>query len=342
MSTPIDIDTWLSKTKIVEWNASKTVAKLSLFEVPFSLIFDQELLLPTTEKEGNDISGTIVDSTSSLDYINRGITCNSCGLSFDTYQEQRQHFKADIHIINLKRHLNNMPPLKESDFTSTTELAEATTLSLQSSSMYSNGDLDSSDKTTRDEDDDGEDEQDSETLGDTIESTNIHTKKIIKSSTAYGNCIKTYSNKVGHQLILQKRDELKWDIIMTTSSLYTLGQHLNDRTENDSSMLSILQGMASICHEPQHIWAVFILRSGKFAGTVFNKREPLIHKVFKRYTVRAKAGGSQSSHDNEAGKAKSMGAQLRRHGKMHLINMSMSCTYHCIHPNTYTSMHICL
>ena len=339
MSKAIDIDTWLSKTKIVEWNASKTVAKLSLFEVPFSLVFDQELLLSTTERKENDlINSTINDSTSSLDYINRGITCNSCGLSFDSYQEQRQHFKTDIHIINLKRHLNNLPPLKESDFTSSTELTEAAALSLQSSSIYN--DVDSIDKT--DEDDDGEDEQDSESLGDTTESTNINTKKTIKSSTTYGNCIKTYSNKVGHQLILQKRDEIKWDIIMTTSSLYTLGHQLNERTESDSSILSILQGMASICNEPQHIWAVFILRSGKFAGTVFNKRESLIHKVFKRYTVRAKAGGSQSSHDNEAGKAKSMGAQLRRHGKMHLINMSMSCTYHCIHPNTYTSMHICL
>lgn len=50
---------------------------------------------------------------------------------------------------------------------------------------------------------------------------------------------------------------------------------------------------------------VLMLRSGRFAGAVFdfdaNKgcSQMLVHKVFRRYTVRAKAGGGQSSHDNK-------------------------------------------
>lgn len=63
------------------------------------------------------------------------------------------------------------------------------------------------------------------------------------------------------------------------------------------------------------VWCVFILRSGRFAGAIFDKDTVLEHKTFRRYTVRAKAGGGQSSHDNKAGKAKSAGAMLRRYGE---------------------------
>jgi hypothetical protein len=41
--------------------------------------------------------------------------------------------------------------------------------------------------------------------------------------------------------------------------------------------------------------------------------------------VRAKAGGGQSSHDNKAGKAKSMGAQLRRYGEQALREDVAAC-----------------
>eukprot|EP01034_Spumella_vulgaris_P023232 gene23232-29434_t len=63
---------------------------------------------------------------------------------------------------------------------------------------------------------------------------------------------------------------------------------------------------------------VFLLRSGRFAGVVFEGEKIVIHKVLRRYTVRAKAGGGQSSHDNKGGKAKSAGAMLRRYGEQAL------------------------
>src|SRR5262249_32441770 len=48
------------------------------------------------------------------------------------------------------------------------------------------------------------------------------------------------------------------------------------------------------------------------------KKPLLMHKVVRRYTVRAKAGGGQSSHDNKGRKAKSVGATLRRYGEQAL------------------------
>jgi hypothetical protein len=65
---------------------------------------------------------------------------------------------------------------------------------------------------------------------------------------------------------------------------------------------------------------VLLLRSGKFAGLIVDCKSGKVvaHKVFRRYTVRAKAGGSQSSHDNKGMKAQSAGATMRRAGEQHL------------------------
>ncbi|KAG7402304.1 Ankyrin repeat and zinc finger domain-containing protein 1 [Phytophthora boehmeriae] len=61
-------------------------------------------------------------------------------------------------------------------------------------------------------------------------------------------------------------------------------------------------------------WAVFLLRSGRFAGAVFEKDKALCHKTFQRYTTRRKQGGAQSASD-ASGKAKSAGATLRRYNE---------------------------
>ncbi|KAL4137191.1 hypothetical protein PRIC2_000713 [Phytophthora ramorum] len=61
-------------------------------------------------------------------------------------------------------------------------------------------------------------------------------------------------------------------------------------------------------------WAVLLLRSGRFAGAVFEKDKALCHKTFQRYTTRRKQGGAQSASD-ASGKAKSAGATLRRYNE---------------------------
>jgi len=65
-------------------------------------------------------------------------------------------------------------------------------------------------------------------------------------------------------------------------------------------------------------WAVCAVRSGRFAGAVFRGCDVICHKAFHRYTVRAKAGGSQSTCDNSGKNVKSAGSSLRRHGEQRL------------------------
>lgn len=65
--------------------------------------------------------------------------------------------------------------------------------------------------------------------------------------------------------------------------------------------------------------ATLMLGGGKFAACIFSETGKVEHhKVFKRYVVRGKQGGAQSSHDKKGGKAKSIGAQMRREGEKRL------------------------
>lgn len=50
----------------------------------------------------------------------------------------------------------------------------------------------------------------------------------------------------------------------------------------------------------------------------------LFHKTFHSYTVRQGQGGSQGSHDNKRGAAKSAGASLRRYNEATHIQVSIS------------------
>jgi len=59
---------------------------------------------------------------------------------------------------------------------------------------------------------------------------------------------------------------------------------------------------------------ILLVRSGRFAGAIFQGPKCLAHRVCTQYTVRRGQGGAQSSSDNRK-KAKSMGAQLRRAGE---------------------------
>ena len=83
------------------------------------------------------------------------------------------------------------------------------------------------------------------------------------------------------------------------------------------SDLSLDKRLAEILRTRAPRWAVCALRSGHFAGAVFNGQEAVIHKAIHRYTVRAKAGGSQSACDGGK-KVKSVGSSLRRYGEQRL------------------------
>ena len=67
------------------------------------------------------------------------------------------------------------------------------------------------------------------------------------------------------------------------------------------------------------VWIILLYSSnGHFAGTVYHSGRLVAHKTFHRYTSRRKQGGAQSAHDNKSGKARSIGAQVRRANEIEL------------------------
>lgn len=78
-------------------------------------------------------------------------------------------------------------------------------------------------------------------------------------------------------------------------------------TLQEGSDVSMDRRLAQIIRTQEPCWAVCALRSGHFAGAVFQGQQALVHKAIHRYTVRAKAGGAQSACDSGK-KVKSVGS----------------------------------
>lgn len=66
-------------------------------------------------------------------------------------------------------------------------------------------------------------------------------------------------------------------------------------------------------------WMIIMLSGGHFAAAIFKGAEPILHKTFHCYTVRAKQGGSQSTKDGKGNYPKSAGASLRRYNETALV-----------------------
>jgi hypothetical protein len=104
-------------------------------------------------------------------------------------------------------------------------------------------------------------------------------------------------------------------ILALPSSLLGKDDRRSD-SDNQRSQRQAFLSLASQLGLPgKKLVVVLLLRSGRFAGGVFEAGHSVAHRAFQRYTVRKGQGGAQSSQDNSKRKAKSMGAQLRRAGE---------------------------
>lgn len=317
LDSSLTIESWLLRRgRSLVWNSKRTVAKSSVFNIPESLV-----ILPNFQQYLNDDEDdeqqSLIDSSSNIVTIpnEKGTTCIACGLRFSDLSEQKSHFKSDFHLLNLKRRLRNLPTISQAEFENSKG---------DSSSYFGDKDVDDGDQLGDGDSSDSDADDDNsiflESSSDTATEVDVDQSKRI-AGFEQGLCIKSYSNKTGHQIQYRRADDQKYEIVFNSSALFTNNfirkiKHMN---KDDSLWLQLRNTMA-LAKESNTgaMWAVLILRSGRFAGAIFRKQEMIAHKVFRRYTVRAKAGGSQSSYDNQAGKANSMGAMLRRYGEQAL------------------------
>ena len=157
------------------------------------------------------------------------------------------------------------------------------------------------------EDNDDEDSSDSSSSSIEKKSTpNQENREIIKSSSSGVPSILLPLPDSTSALIAPS------SIIQPTSRSETTPTTLLSVARSLRSVSDVLSGGETL---------VLLLRSGALAAAIFDNKtgEALVHTTKRRYTVRKGQGGSQGAKDaGGGGKAKSIGAQLRRDGEKKL------------------------
>jgi hypothetical protein len=214
-------------------------------------------------------------------------TCRVCGLVFATLKEQHTHFKTPLHVVNLKRSLVGLESVSDEDEINSSD---------DEQNMNDNEDYDVY------------------TIDDTVDINSCTTLSNQYHEFSEGYVKKTYDKKKGSVVIFRRKNSL-WEFSISSA---IFGLSLSKSSGHQDPWLTLRNTM-SIFHLGEHLHScVLVLQSGKFAGAIFEGRKCILHKVFRRYTVRAKSGGGQSSFDNNGRKAKSAGSTLRRYGEQAL------------------------
>lgn len=214
--------------------------------------------------------------------------CRLCSLTFSSLQDHQEHYKSISHLMNLKNNLNRSDEMEASEETNEDK-------------------NDQSDESSSDEDDPQLNSSDKQPSG-----------VIFHRDYPEGNVRKLYTSQNGTQYIFHPSNSI-WEYRIS-DMIFGFPNIPTDLTSPQIDLWRILSQTLSYFQQKNHLICILILRSGKFAASIFDSStgKSIIHKVFRRYTVRAKAGGSQSSHDSKGRKAQSIGSQLRRYGEQAL------------------------
>ncbi|KAJ8573286.1 hypothetical protein K7X08_009797 [Anisodus acutangulus] len=231
------------------------------------------------------------ENSSSRNDVKQRWSCNTCKAEFESLQDQRSHFKSDIHRLNIKLSISGRDTIKEEDFDEMT-----------SDSLCKDYDLSSI--SGSDDEDDKESGQSNDLqrriVGD------IKNKIFLKLHN--GEILSLWKG-----LLLNELESILFENKKTLAADDIRNRYL---TENE-----VTEKLKHLIHETRdntRLRIVLLARGGHFAGCVFDGAKAVAHKTFHRYVIRAKAGKKQSSKDASGKMAHSAGASIRRHNELAL------------------------
>ncbi|XP_002270342.1 uncharacterized protein LOC100254117 [Vitis vinifera] len=274
----------------------------SIFDLPTTFLYSCRLLPSSSsssysanlfsETKAASPSSTLetLDESKKLEHsANTSLSrwsCNTCKSEFDSLQDQRSHFKSDVHRFNVKLSIAGKGIVKEEDFDE-----------LTADTLFKDYDISSISGS--------EDEVD-------------------KRCWAQNDMHKGSDDNVKRKLFIQLQTGEKvslWKCLVLDES-----ENISYENDPGCCMpclkeSDVIEKLKTVIHEPRdntHLRVVLLASGGHFAGCVFDGNSVVAHRTFHRYVVRAKAGKKQSSKDAGGRAAHSAGASLRRYNELAL------------------------
>ena len=310
---------------------------LPVFDLPEELLatltLKDETARPVPDALPQKVAPT-TDAAETADAIApaKATSCNLCGLTFPSVQEQRSHVRSDLHGYNLKQKLKGAKPVGEADFEKLI------------------GDLDESiSGSESSESDDEEENEDGSRPKDSTLSALL--KKQAKISNPEFDELASRKKQHG-----PGKPPLIWFTSSTLPENMSLGVYRaifsNEDQDDSSHIVETIQKKQLSPRQAPKVKAneggvplpgtdmgphyfLCMIGGGHFAAMVValapktgkkhtgvdeRSATVLAHKTFHRYTTRRKQGGSQSANDNAKGNAHSAGSSIRRYNEAALTN----------------------
>ncbi|ERN19487.1 hypothetical protein AMTR_s00069p00197120 [Amborella trichopoda] len=221
-------------------------------------------------------------------------SCNTCKSEFESLEEQRSHFKSDIHRFNVKLSLAGKSTVKEEDFDEL--VGDSMSRDYEVSSISG-----------------------SEDEGDKEPSPNAGTFDGLGKGERTKQRIFTILNSgktisIWKCLLLGDHEDLSYEKNKSISPENVWCA----KSLGEDELINKLQHLVCEPRNKTHLRIVLLASGGHFAGCVFDGDSIVAHKTFHRYVVRAKSGKKQSSKDGTGKASKSAGASLRRYNELAL------------------------
>ncbi|CAN6268979.1 unnamed protein product [Urochloa humidicola] len=212
-------------------------------------------------------------------------TCNTCASEFESLQEQREHFKSDLHRLNVKLSIAGKTIIKEEDLDKADSDSVFNDLEVSSVSG-------------------SEDER--ENVPASEHGLSVKGKEEFRKKV-YFRCQSGDTVSIWRCILLKEHEEPFIDC--------KFGQLESTSCVQEDEMINRVKRLISEPRDASHLRVVLLTSGGHFAGCVFDGNSIVAHKTFHRYVVRAKAGKRQSGKDATGKVAHSAGSSLRRYNE---------------------------
>ena len=255
-------------------------------------------------------------------------TCQLCGTTFSSVQEQRLHVKTDWHNYNLKQKIKGAQPISENEFEKLLDDLDESISGSGSDSEESEADGEGTKESTlsallRKQAKLGHSNIEEEV---TSKRRKRHSDKppliwfttpLLRSNTSLGIYRALFTNSEQEQpdlVDVVRKKQLRPVSTKPLPNDESNGVPLPSTMTSPQMFLCMIGG--------GHFAGMIVSLAPKLAkqSTGIEQRQAVViaHKTFHRYTTRRKQGGAQSANDSAKGAAHSAGSSLRRYNEVAL------------------------